>query len=186
MLTGRTYGAEEGLAMGLSHYLVEKGAGLGVANVLVAVDGYYYGGRAHPIADRVAAVISFAGATFADPTRCDPSQPVSVLQIHGTIDAVISYNGGRVVGADEPYPAAMTTFAIWRDKNGCTGTMDGARIDLASAVVGAETEVERGTGCVAGGAVELMTIRGAGHTPPLSQPEFRDTVWGFFAAHPRP
>ena len=28
MLTGRTYGAEEGLAMGLSHYLVEKGEGL--------------------------------------------------------------------------------------------------------------------------------------------------------------
>src|SRR5262245_48070006 len=28
MLTGRTYGAEEGLAMGLSHYLVETGTGL--------------------------------------------------------------------------------------------------------------------------------------------------------------
>ena len=28
MLTGRTYGAEEGQAMGLSHYLVEKGEGL--------------------------------------------------------------------------------------------------------------------------------------------------------------
>lgn len=28
MLTGRTYGAEEGLAMGLSHYLVEPGEGL--------------------------------------------------------------------------------------------------------------------------------------------------------------
>lgn len=28
MLTGRTYGAEEGLAIGLSHYLVDNGAGL--------------------------------------------------------------------------------------------------------------------------------------------------------------
>jgi enoyl-CoA hydratase/carnithine racemase len=28
MLTGRTYGAEEGLAMSLSHYLVDDGAGL--------------------------------------------------------------------------------------------------------------------------------------------------------------
>jgi enoyl-CoA hydratase/carnithine racemase len=28
MLTGRTYGAEEGLALGLSHYLVENGTGL--------------------------------------------------------------------------------------------------------------------------------------------------------------
>jgi enoyl-CoA hydratase/carnithine racemase len=31
MLTGHTYGAEEGLALGLSHYLVENGAGLGKA-----------------------------------------------------------------------------------------------------------------------------------------------------------
>ena len=28
MLTGRTYGAEEGQALGLSHYLVDAGAGL--------------------------------------------------------------------------------------------------------------------------------------------------------------
>jgi enoyl-CoA hydratase/carnithine racemase len=31
MLTGRTYGAEEGLALGLSHYLVENGGGLAKA-----------------------------------------------------------------------------------------------------------------------------------------------------------
>lgn len=31
MLTGRTYGAEEGLALGLSHYLVESGQGLAKA-----------------------------------------------------------------------------------------------------------------------------------------------------------
>ena len=41
MLTGRTYGAVEGQALGLSHYLVEPGAGLAVlgvegAGVLVA------------------------------------------------------------------------------------------------------------------------------------------------------
>jgi (methylthio)acryloyl-CoA hydratase len=29
MLTGRTYGAEEGLALGLTQYLVEAGAGVG-------------------------------------------------------------------------------------------------------------------------------------------------------------
>jgi enoyl-CoA hydratase/carnithine racemase len=31
MMTGRTYSAEEGLALGLSHYLVENGAGLAKA-----------------------------------------------------------------------------------------------------------------------------------------------------------
>jgi enoyl-CoA hydratase/carnithine racemase len=36
MLTGRTYGAEEGLSLGLSHYLVENGGGLAKALELAA------------------------------------------------------------------------------------------------------------------------------------------------------
>jgi enoyl-CoA hydratase/carnithine racemase len=36
MLTGRTYGAEEGLAIGLSHYLVDQGEGLPKALELAA------------------------------------------------------------------------------------------------------------------------------------------------------
>ena len=157
----------------------------------VFVIGHSNGGfMAHRLAcdaaDRVAAIVSFAGATFADPSRCVPARPVSMLQIHGSIDPVIAYNGGSVAGADGPYPAAVTTAAIWRAKNGCTGTAASGRLDLASAVVGDETTVERASGCVPGGAVELMTIHGAGHTPPLAQPAFRETVWAFFAAHPRP
>ena len=88
-------------------------------------------------------------------------------------------------GSAQVAPAKLTTAAIWRAKNGCTGSAAAGRLDLASAVVGDETTVERASGCVAGGAVELMTIHGAGHAPPLAQPAFRETVWAFFAAHPR-
>src|SRR5438552_1413322 len=35
-------------------------------------------------ADRIAAIASLAGATFANPADCGPSGPVAVLQIHGT------------------------------------------------------------------------------------------------------
>ena len=157
----------------------------------VFVVGHSNGGfMAHRLAcdraDRIAAIVSFAGATWADPSLCTPSRPVSMLQIHGTADAVILYNGGRSVGADGPYPAASTTAATWRRKNGCTGTAAAGRIDLAADVLGAETTVDRASGCPAGGAVELMSIQGGSHVPALSQPDFRDTVWGFFAAHPRP
>ena len=138
------------------------------------------------LSDRIAAIVSFAGATWVDPTKCTPSRPVSVLQLHGTFDAVIAYNGGQTIGADGPYPAAMTTTSIWRTKNGCTGTMNGGRLDLAGDVVGQETTILRATGCPAGGAVELLSMQGAGHIPPLVQPGFRDMVWAFFAAHPRP
>ena len=138
------------------------------------------------LADRVAAIFSFAGATWADASQCHPSQPVSVAEVHGTADLVIAYNGGRVVGADGAYPAATTTAAIWRAKNGCTGTTTAGRLDLVSDVLGQETRVERATGCRAGGAVELWTMVGAGHVSPLTQPAFRDAMWTWFAAHPKP
>ncbi|HVV87184.1 MAG TPA: PHB depolymerase family esterase [Kofleriaceae bacterium] len=138
------------------------------------------------LSGRIAAIVTFAGDVWADATKCNPTQPVSVLQIHGTFDAVIAYNGGQQIGMDGPYPAAPTTVAIWRAKNGCTGTMQGGRFDLTSDLPGDESQLVEGTGCPAGGAVELMTVNGGGHVPVLKQPEFRDTVWDFFAAHPRP
>ncbi len=138
------------------------------------------------LADRVAAIISFAGATFADPTRCSPSQPVAIAEIHGTADLVIAYNGGRVIGSDGPYPAATASAATWRSKNGCTGTAPAGRVDLVGDVLGNETSIERATGCRAGGAVELWTMTGAGHIPVLNQPGFGQKAWAFFVAHPRP
>ena len=37
-------------------------------------------------ADRIAAIVSLAGATFDTPADCSPTEPVAVLQIHGTAD----------------------------------------------------------------------------------------------------
>jgi polyhydroxybutyrate depolymerase len=36
--------------------------------------------------DVVTAIVSLAGATFATKDECTPTEPVSVLQIHGTAD----------------------------------------------------------------------------------------------------
>ena len=65
-------------------------------------------------ADLVAAMVSLAGATFADPADCAPSEPVSVAQIHGTADDVIRYEGGEpFTDTTGPYPGAETTAATW-------------------------------------------------------------------------
>ncbi len=156
----------------------------------VFVVGHSNGGfMAHRLAcdaaDRVAAIVSVAGATWADPARCAPSRPVAILQVHGTLDAVIAYGGGQVVGADGPYPAAVTTAASWRGKNACPAHAAGGRLDLVADLLGDETTIDRASGC-AGGAVELWTMAAASHLPTVKQPEFADAIWGFFAAHPRP
>jgi polyhydroxybutyrate depolymerase len=60
----------------------------------------------------VTAVVNIAGSTWADPARCGPGRPVSILHLHGTADATIHFEGssapakspspvGRYAGAKE-------------------------------------------------------------------------------------
>jgi polyhydroxybutyrate depolymerase len=136
-------------------------------------------------APRVAAIVSLAGAQWQDQTKCTPSGPVSVLEIHGTADAVIAYNGGNILG--HQFPSAMQTVADWAKDNGCTSTLTdtGMTLDLESVLPGAETTVSAYSGCKNGGAVELWSIQGGSHVPSL-QPIWGDTLYGFLAAHPKP
>lgn len=136
-------------------------------------------------ADTVAAIVSLAGATFADAGQCRPSQPVSVLQIHGTADSVIAYEGGSILGHD--YPGAPTSVSTWATYNGCGAQADAqaAALDLDREIPGAEASVSAFPDCPAGGAVELWTIEGGAHTPLISS-TFVDSALDFLFAHPKP
>lgn len=154
----------------------------------VFVFGHSNGGfMAHRLAcdlsPKIAAIGSLAGAVWNDPSKCKPSSPVAVLQIHGDADQTILYTGGTLVGV--PYPSATTTVATWSMKNPCTGTLTDTAmtLDLEAVLSGAETTIARYT-CSAG-AVELWTIKGGGHVPSF-QPTFASIVYDFFAAHPKP
>ena len=138
-------------------------------------------------ADRIAAIVSVAGATFGDVSACKPSQPVSVLQVHGTSDTVISFTGGSILGSS--YPAALTSVATWAAYNGCDAAPEphiGAKqLDLDDGVVGKDSSVTAFTGCSPGGAVELWTIDGGSHEPKLTT-EFASSIMDFLLAHPKP
>ncbi len=147
-------------------------------------------------ADIVAAIVSLAGATFAKRADCAPSQPVAVLEIHGTADDVVAFRGGRLAdfGApgDKPaYPGVNATVASWEAYDGCdaTVTRSATTLDLDTRIDGAngpaETTVDTWTDCAPGGHVELWTIRGGRHSPDLS-PGFADAVLDFLVAHPKP
>jgi polyhydroxybutyrate depolymerase len=130
-----------------------------------------------------AAIFSLAGATWLDPAKCPAGAPVNVLQLHGDQDETILYQGGSTRAGE--YPSAAVTVATWADKNGCTGeAVAGEDIDLSDER-GAETARVAYAGCPAGGAVELWTIRGGSHLPPLAN-DFFDTIWAWFEAHPKP
>ncbi len=136
------------------------------------------------IGDRIAAIASLAGATWDDPADCPAAAPVNVLQIHGTDDDTISYDGGTTGTA--PYPSAPQTVAAWANNNGCgTTPTDDGTLDLEVTIAGEETSRQAFPDCVPGGDVALWTIDGGSHIPTFDE-AFADAVWAWFVAHPRP
>ena len=141
-------------------------------------------------ADRIAAIASIAGAMYEDTGACHPSEAVHVLEIHGTSDPEVIYDGspGTAKPGDGPYPSAETSVKDWATFDGCALTPDTSAppMDLDVKLAGAETTVERYTaGCKPGGSAALWTIHGGVHLPNIGD-TFRQDLFDFFKAHGRP
>jgi polyhydroxybutyrate depolymerase len=136
----------------------------------------------------IAGIVSLAGAVWADTAKCAPARPVNVLQVHGTLDAVIKYGGGAAQVGVPPHPGAETTVATWAGKNGCSGAAlasIGGDLDLVIDLPLDETQREAFAGCPAGGAAELWRIRGGSHIPTFNR-DWAGTVYTWLQAHPKP
>lgn len=123
-------------------------------------------------ADRFAAAVSIAGATYLNIDDCAPSEVVNILQIHGDQDIAIAYAG------DAFQPGAEGSTLRWANYNGCAQVPveQPERIDLDTNTPGAETRVDAYPGCPPGGQVELWTAEGAGHDLDFDA-SFRQAVW---------
>ncbi len=136
--------------------------------------------------DKIAAIVSLAGAMWQDLSKCPAKTPVSVLEVHGTADTTIPYAGGSNVG--HAFPGATTSIADWTTYDGCSSTADTSapNLDLEVGVVGAETTVTKyAMGCKAGAATELWTIAGGAHIPTFTH-DFAPDAIDFLLAHPKP
>ncbi len=109
-------------------------------------------------ADVFSAVAAVAG-TLGSAFPCSPSQPVSVLSIHGTADNVVPFNGGPMVGRGgaSDIVSAPGMAQRWRELDGCPG----APVEDSPA-----PSVHRFTsaGCADGTEVAFVQIDGGGHT----------------------
>lgn len=124
----------------------------------------------------VTAIGSIAGSLSAVEADCTPSQPVSVLLIHGTEDDDIQY-GGKQLG-DMGYPGAEETLERWRVLNGCKeGPIQGDPLDYDDWIEGTETLPIAWTGCDLGSTVELWKMEGSNHAPTFTD-SFRDALLG--------
>lgn len=119
----------------------------------------------------VFAAIGPDSATQLD--SCSAPSPTSVIHIHGTGDRMIRYDGGPGAGiANIDGPPVPDVNAFWRGVDQCAPP--------AVTVNGALTTST--ANCPSGRSVELITVAGGGHEWP---PFATQTIWDFFAAHPR-
>ena len=120
--------------------------------------------------EKITAIASLAGATWGDPADCgDPAEPVSVLQIHGTLDDTIVYEGGTL-GAIT-LPSARESVDRFADRAGCAADYTPlAPLDFDAELPGEETvREERVDGCAAGTQFALWSIEGGAHIPNLAE-----------------
>lgn len=138
-------------------------------------------------ADRVTAVGSVAGSMVLD--SCHPSRPVSVLEVHGTQDPLVPYQGGRVdqsiaPGSTFEYPSSAALAQRWADLDTCPAPSTPS----ANGPVSTETW----TACARGSQVSLVTVNGGGHVwfaPGLGVADgaldATGLIWQFFSSlHP--
>ena len=136
-------------------------------------------------ADLVSSIASLAGASFADTSDCVPSEPVHVLQIHGTSDSTIGFYGG-CIPFYACYPGALQSIMNWAVYNRCgEGMESGADLDLDGSIPGPETSRTIITaGCSDRGATELWAINGGSHGPSFNG-NFRRELVDWLLSHRR-
>lgn len=145
--------------------------------------------------DTFVAIAPVAGTMLTD---CSRARPTSVLQIHGTADDRVPYDGGpgkafaangtpRVNG-----PSVPSVNATWRSIDACAPPATNTAGDVTT-----ETAA-----CADGRTVELISVAGAGHQwpggtrnpiveklaelpPPSTALDATDTIWQFFTNNHR-
>ena len=136
------------------------------------------------LSQRLAGVVSLAGAV--DTSACAPAAHVSLLEVHGTSDQLVHYDGGTLPTFMAPYPSVDQTLAFWRSANGCSAPASPQPFDLVcdSSAPGPETQ-HISSSCADGTSTELWRMDGVGHIPAFVLPTWPEDVYRFLAAHVR-
>jgi len=104
--------------------------------------------------NRIAAIASVTGLSTFSP--CEPSQPVPVLQIHGTADPTVSYAG------------VAATIDFWTDHNICEDEPEVIDLPDTDTTDQSTVTVTHYDLCDAATEVILYTVNGGEHTWPGS------------------
>jgi len=124
------------------------------------------------MSDTFAAVAPVAGSLLIE--SCQPSQPVSLIDVHGLKDLSAPYEGGG--GLD--LPPMQELIKNWAQLDDCTDSPKVEKEKIFTHTAYAS--------CNAGTAVEHYAIEEGGHAWPSKYAwDASQAIWDFFAAHPK-
>jgi polyhydroxybutyrate depolymerase len=153
----------------------------------IYVTGFSNGGAmsaymACTLGKRIAAFAPISGNYYAIPGGCQPGRPVPILEIHGTADPLLPYNGIPTTENPRwPLPSIPDWLHDWVVRNGCaTGPVIFLRTPDA---IG-----EQWMDCQGDGAVVHYRMVGEGHSWPriIGNRSGAAAIWAFLQAHALP
>ena len=138
------------------------------------------------LSDRIAAIASVTGAlSFPQQENCTPSRAVPVMQIHGTSDETVSYDGEA-----DFYGSAPEAVDYWVNFNNCMDSVITQEIPDIDTNDDCTASLEIFGGCDENTEVQFYTIDGGGHTWPgafnfvgsITNQDFKASgvIWDFF------
>ncbi|WP_176728796.1 extracellular catalytic domain type 1 short-chain-length polyhydroxyalkanoate depolymerase [Thermogemmatispora onikobensis] len=139
------------------------------------------------LSTQIAAFAPVAGAFYPLPGGCHPQRSVPLLEIHGTGDFIVPYEGMPGLGL----PPIPQWLEDWARRDGC---QQGPTVFLTQSDITGEAWSH----CTAPGLVVHYRVAGGGHTWPgslIPVPYLGKTthtlsatavIWQFFVAHPLP
>jgi polyhydroxybutyrate depolymerase len=140
--------------------------------------------------NRFAAIGSVTGSmTLPMYTSCNPARPIPTMQIHGTNDPTVSYNGSALNQGIED------VVDLWVGKNNCNTTPAITAVPNTVTSDGATAERYLYTGGTNGHTVEFFKVTGGEHTWPgaiipigVTCMDFSASIelWRFFSQYESP
>lgn len=139
------------------------------------------------LSDKIAAIASVTGSMTVVQlnTSCNPEYKTPIMQIHGTDDGVVPYNGNTWMAPIED------VVNFWREKNACS-PYQFTKVDDISTNDDSTVEHEVNQECAENTSVEFFRVRGGTHTWPGSGIDFGVTnydinaseeIWRFFSQY---
>lgn len=148
------------------------------------------------LSSRIAAIGPVAGTLGENVVpRFAPRQPVSVIDLHGTADRFVRYEGGEVIARGGIAVSVARVIELWAKAAGCSSPPRVETLPDRDPGDGTRVRRESHTPCRQGTEVVLYTIEGGGHNwpgrpaprpalgPATREIDATQVIWEFFRSH---